>query len=139
MVLENPDNISKKVLSKGLDSGTAFEILSIDIADVDVGKNIGAELQADQATSDLKVAQAKAETKRAMAVAEEQVMKARVVEMKAKVVEAESLVPQAMAEAFRSGNLGIMDYYKMKNVVADTHMRDSLAGIDNDQTSEINK
>jgi uncharacterized protein YqfA (UPF0365 family) len=126
VVLENPDYISKKVLDKGLDSGTAFEILSIDIADVDVGKNVGAELQADQASSDLKVAQAKAETRRAMAVAEEQEMKARVVEMKAKVVEAEAEVPKAMAEAFRKGNLGIMDYYKMKNIQADTTMRENI-------------
>jgi len=126
VVLENPDYISKKVLDKGLDSGTAFEILSIDIADVDVGKNVGAELQADQASSDLKVAQAKAETRRAMAVAEEQEMKARVVEMRSKVVEAEAEVPKAMAEAFRKGNLGIMDYYKMKNIQADTTMRENI-------------
>ncbi|MFO7811250.1 MAG: flotillin-like protein FloA [Candidatus Delongbacteria bacterium] len=126
-VLENPDNISKKVLERGLDSGTAFEILSIDIADVDVGKNVGADLQADQATSDLKVAQAKAETRRAMAVAEEQEMKARVVEMRSKVVEAEAEVPLAMAQAFREGNLGVMDYYKMKNIQADTAMRDNIS------------
>ena len=111
-VLENPDNISKTVLAKGLDSGTAFEILSIDIADVDVGKNIGAELQTDQAEADKRIAQAKAEERRAMAVAEEQEMKARVQEMRAKVVEAEAEVPLAMAEAFRNGNLGIMDYRK---------------------------
>ena len=129
VVLENPDNISKTVLARGLDSGTAFEILSIDIADVDVGKNIGAELQADQAASDLKVAQAKAETRRAMAVAEEQEMQARVVEMKSKVVEAEAEVPKAMAQAFRDGNLGIMDYYKMKNIQADTGMRDNIADV----------
>ena len=135
VVLENPDNISQRVLSKGLDSGTAYEILSIDIADIDVGKNIGAELQADQANSDLKVAQAKAETKRAMAVAEEQEMKAKVVEMKAKVVEAEAKVPLAMAEAFRSGNLGIMDYYKMKNIVADTSMRENISKIDDDDNN----
>ena len=128
VVLENPDFISKKVLEKGLDSGTAFEILSIDIADVDVGKNVGAELQADQASSDLKVAQAKAETRRAMAVAEEQEMKARVVEMRSKVVEAEAEVPKAMAQAFRDGNLGIMDYYKMKNIQADTSMRENITG-----------
>ncbi len=128
VVLENPDYISKKVLDKGLDAGTAFEILSIDIADVDVGKNVGAELQADQATSDLKVAQAKAETRRAMAVAEEQEMKARVVEMRSKVVEAEAQVPLAMAEAFRSGNMGIMDYYRMKNIQADTNMRENISG-----------
>ncbi|MDD3045597.1 MAG: flotillin-like protein FloA [Candidatus Delongbacteria bacterium] len=127
VVLENPDYISKKVLDKGLDAGTAFEILSIDIADVDVGKNVGAELQADQATSDLKVAQAKAETRRAMAVAEEQEMKARVVEMRSKVVEAEAQVPLAMAEAFRSGNMGIMDYYRMKNIQADTAMRENIS------------
>lgn len=127
VVLENPDYISKKVLGKGLDAGTAFEILSIDIADVDVGKNVGAELQADQATSDLKVAQAKAETRRAMAVAEEQEMKARVVEMRSKVVEAEAQVPLAMAEAFRSGNMGIMDYYRMKNIQADTAMRENIS------------
>jgi len=127
-VLENPDSISKKVLGKGLDSGTAFEILSIDIADIDVGENIGARLQADQAEADKRVAQAKAEERRAMAVAAEQEMKARVQEMRAKVVEAEAEVPKAMAEAFRSGNLGIMDYYKMKNINADTSMRDSISG-----------
>ena len=127
-VLENPDSISKKVLGKGLDSGTAFEILSIDIADIDVGENIGARLQADQAEADKRVAQAKAEERRAMAVAAEQEMKARVQEMRAKVVEAEAEVPKAMAEAFRSGNLGIMDYYKMKNINADTSMRNSIAG-----------
>ncbi len=132
-VLENPDNISKMVLARGLDSGTAFEILSIDIADVDVGKNIGADLQADQAASDLKVAQAKAETKRAMAVAEEQQMKAKVVEMQAKVVEAEAQVPAAMAEAFREGNLGIMDYYKMKNISADTTMRENISDMQEDE------
>ena len=131
-VLENPDNISKMVLARGLDSGTAFEILSIDIADVDVGKNIGADLQADQAASDLKVAQAKAETKRAMAVAEEQQMKAKVVEMQAKVVEAEAEVPAAMADAFRKGNLGIMDYYKMKNISADTTMRENISDMQED-------
>ncbi|RLD12565.1 MAG: UPF0365 family protein [Chlamydiae bacterium] len=127
-VLENPDSISKKVLSKGLDAGTAFEILSIDIADIDVGENIGARLQADQAEADKRVAQAKAEERRAMAVAAEQEMKARVQEMRAKVVEAEAEVPKAMAEAFRSGNLGIMDYYKMKNINADTSMRNNIAG-----------
>ena len=127
-VLENPDSISQKVLGKGLDSGTAFEILSIDIADIDVGENIGARLQADQAEADKRVAQAKAEERRAMAVAAEQEMKARVQEMRAKVVEAEAEVPKAMAEAFRSGNLGIMDYYKMKNINADTSMRNSIAG-----------
>ncbi len=126
-VLENPDMISKTVLKKGLDSGTAYEILSIDIADVDVGKNIGAELETDRAEADKKIAQAKAEEKRAMAFAEEQVMKARVKEMEAKVVEAEAQVPLAMAEAFRSGNLGIMDYYRMQNISADTKMRDQIA------------
>ncbi len=126
-VLENPDMISKTVLSKGLDAGTAYEILSIDIADVDVGKNIGAELETDRAEADKKIAQAKAEEKRAMAFAQEQEMKARVQEMRAKVVEAEALVPMAMAEAFRSGNLGIMDYYKMQNIVADTRMRETIA------------
>ena len=126
-VLENPDMISKTVLSKGLDAGTAYEILSIDIADVDVGKNIGAELETDRAEADKKIAQAKAEEKRAMAFAQEQEMKARVQEMKAKVVESEATVPLAMAEAFRSGNLGIMDYYKMQNISADTRMRDTIA------------
>jgi uncharacterized protein YqfA (UPF0365 family) len=125
-VLENPDMISKSVLAKGLDSGTAYEILSIDIADVDVGKNIGADLETDRAEADKKIAQAKAEERRAMAFAVEQEMKARVQEMRAKVVEAEAEVPLAMAEAFRSGNLGIMDYYKMKNIMADTKMRDTI-------------
>ncbi len=120
-VLENPDSISRNVLDKGLNHGTAFEILSIDIADIDVGKNIGAQLQADQAEADLRVAQAKAETRRAMAVALEQ-------EMKAKVVEAESEVPKAMAEAFRAGNLGVLDYYKLDNIASDTSMRQSIAG-----------
>lgn len=124
-VLENPDSISKYVLERGLDAGTAFEILSIDIADVDVGRNIGAELQTDQAEADKKIAQAKAEERRAMAMAAEQ-------EMRAKVVEAEAEVPLAMAEAFRSGRLGVMDYYKMENVQADTRMRGSIAG-DEDQ------
>ena len=130
-VLENPDSISKAVLDKGLNQGTAFEILSIDIADIDVGKNIGAQLQADQAEADLRVAQAKAETRRAMAVALEQ-------EMKAKVVEAESEVPKAMAQAFREGNLGVMDYYKLNNVAADTSMRESIAdtGEEQDITEE---
>ncbi|MEP2771335.1 MAG: flotillin-like protein FloA [Fulvivirga sp.] len=126
-VLENPDKISKLVLQRGLDAGTAFEILSIDIADVDVGTNIGAKLQTDQASADLKVAEAKAEERRAMAVAEEQEMKAKAQEAKAKVIEAEAEVPKAMAEAFRSGNLGIMDYYKMENIQADTDMRESIA------------
>ncbi|MBX7109247.1 MAG: flotillin-like protein FloA [Chitinophagales bacterium] len=127
-VLENPDSISKVVLAKGLDAGTAFEILSIDIADIDVGKNIGAQLQMDQANADKNIAQAKAEERRAMAVATEQEMKARGTEMRAKVIEAEALIPQAMAEAFRNGNMGIMDYYKMKNIQADTSMRESLGG-----------
>lgn len=126
-VLENPDLISQTVLGKGLDSGTAFEILSIDIADVDIGKNIGAELQTEQAEADKKIAQAKAEERRAMAVASEQEMKARVVEMRAKVVEAEAAVPLAMSEALRSGNIGVMDYVNYKNVQADTGMRDSIA------------
>ncbi len=136
-VLENPDNISRAVLEKGLDAGTAFEILSIDIADLDVGKNIGASLQADQAEADLRVAQAKAETRRAMAVAEEQEMTARTQEMKAKVVEAEAEVPKAMAQAFRDGNLGIMDYYKMENIKSDTGMRDAISGSDT-ETSDDN-
>ena len=137
-VLENPDKISKAVLDKGLDAGTAFEILSIDIADLDVGKNIGASLQADQAEADLRVAQAKAETRRAMAVAEEQEMTAKTQEMKAKVVEAESEVPRAMAHAFREGNMGIMDYYKMENIKSDTTMRDSISdtGIDSKQEED---
>ena len=126
-VLENPDSISKLVLTKGLDSGTAFEILSIDIADVDVGKNIGAILQMDQANADKNIAQAKAEERRAMAVAQEQEMKAKAQEARAKVILAEAEVPLAMAEAFRNGNLGIMDYYRMENIKADTQMRDSIA------------
>lgn len=125
-VLENPDTISKTVLGKGLDSGTAFEILSIDIADIDIGKNIGAELQMDQANADKNIAQAKAEERRAMAVAIEQEMKAKAQEARAKVIEAEVQIPLAMADAFKNGNLGIMDYYKMKNIQADTDMRDSL-------------
>ena len=135
-VLENPDSISKAVLAKGLDAGTAYEILSIDIADVDVGKNVGAHLQADQAEADLQVAKARAETRRAMAVAAEQEMTARVEEMRAKVVEAEAEVPKAMAQAFREGNLGIMDYYTMKNIQADTGMRDSIAGTDKKEEPE---
>ncbi len=127
-VLENPDMISKTVLGKGLDSGTGFEILSIDIADVDVGENVGANLQIAQANADKQIAQAKAEERRAMAHAQEQEMIARVQEMRARVVEAEAEVPKAMADAFRNGNLGIMDYYRMKNVVADTDMRSSIAG-----------
>lgn len=130
-VLENPDRISKNVLSKGLDSGTAFEILSIDIADVDVGRNIGAQLQADQAEADKKIAQAKAEERRAMAVAQEQEMQAEVRRMKAKVVEAESQVPLALAEALKSGKMGYMDYFKMNNINADTNMRNSISGDDN--------
>ena len=126
-VLENPDFISRVVLEKGLDAGTAFEILSIDIADIDVGKNIGAKLQMDQAEADKNIAQAKAEERRAMAVALEQEMKAKAQEARAKVILAEAEVPLAMAEAFRNGNLGVMDYYKMKNVMADTQMRESIA------------
>jgi uncharacterized protein YqfA (UPF0365 family) len=127
-VLENPDMISKTVLAKGLDSGTAFDILSIDIADVDVGKNIGAELQTDQAEADKRIAQAKAEERRALAVAVEQEQKARVQEMRAKVVEAEAQIPLAMAEAFRKGNLGVMDFARYRNIQADTQMRASIAG-----------
>jgi len=126
-VLENPDKISKLVLSKGLDSGTAYEILSIDIADIDVGSNIGAKLQIDQANADLKVAEAKAEERRAMAVAVEQEMKAKAQAARAKVIEAEAEIPMAIAAAFRSGNLGIMDYYRMKNIQADTEMREQIA------------
>ncbi len=127
-VLENPDSISKVVLRKGLDSGTAFEILSIDIADIDIGKNIGAVLQMDQAQADKNIAQAKAEERRAMAVAQEQEMKARAQEARANVIQAEALIPQAIAEAFKSGNLGIMDYYKFQNIQADTKMRESISG-----------
>lgn len=126
-VLENPDMVSRTVLAKGLDSGTAFEILSIDIADVDVGKNIGAQLQTDQAEADKRIAQAKAEERRAMAVAREQEMIAYVQEMRAKVVEAESEVPRALAEALKEGKLGVMDYYNMQNIMADTSMRDNIA------------
>lgn len=126
-VLENPDSISKTVLSKGLDSGTAFEILSIDIADVDVGRNIGAQLQTDQAEADKNIAQAKAEERRSMAIAEEQEMRAQVQRMQAKVVESEAQVPLAMAEALRAGKLGVMDYYKMQNIDADTQMRSSIS------------
>ncbi len=126
-VLENPDKISKLVLSRGLDAGTAFEILSIDIADVDVGKNIGADLQTDQAAADLKVAEAKAEERRAMAVAVEQEMKAKAQEARAKVILEEAEIPKAIADAFRSGNLGVMDYYKMQNIQADTDMRESIS------------
>ncbi|MGC4022489.1 MAG: flotillin-like protein FloA [Cyclobacteriaceae bacterium] len=127
-VLENPDKISKLVLSRGLDAGTAFEILSIDIADVDVGANIGAKLQTDQAAADLKVAEAKAEERRAMAVAVEQEMKAKAQEARAKVIEAEAEIPKSIAQAFVNGNLGVMDYYKMQNVQADTEMRQSISG-----------
>ena len=126
-VLENPDNISKLVLRKGLDSGTAFEILSIDIADIDIGKNIGAALQIDQAQADKSIAQAKAEERRAMAIALEQEMRAKAQEARAKVIEAEAELPRAMAQAFLSGNLGIMDYYRMKNIESDTNMRQNIA------------
>jgi uncharacterized protein YqfA (UPF0365 family) len=126
-VLENPDTISKVVLNKGLDAGTAFEILSIDIADIDIGKNIGAMLMMDQAEADKNIAQAKAEERRAMAVATEQEMKAKAQEARAHVIEAEAEIPKAMAEAFRNGNLGVMDYYKLKNIDADTSMRDSIS------------
>jgi uncharacterized protein YqfA (UPF0365 family) len=129
-VLENPDSISKRVLEKGLDAGTAYEILSIDIADVDVGDNVGARLQTEQAEANKNIAQAAAETRRALAVATEQEMKARTQEMQAKVVEAEAQVPLAMAEAFRSGRLGVMDYYRMQNIQSDTQMRSSIAGED---------
>jgi len=132
-VLENPDRISKTVLAKGLDSGTQFEILSIDIADVDVGENVGAKLQAEQAEADKRTAQARAEAQRAQAVATEQEMRARTQEMRAKVVEAEAQVPQAMAEAFRNGNLGIMDYQRLKNMQADTAMRETIAGSEKGQ------
>lgn len=135
-VLEKPDLISQTVLSKGLDAGTAFEILSIDIADVDVGKNIGAELQTEQAEADKKIAQAKAEERRAMAVATEQEMKAKVQEMRAKVVEAEAEVPLAMAEALKSGNIGVMDYMNFKNISADTDMRDSIGKLSNEKKDD---
>ena len=134
IVLENPDAISKAVLNKGLDSGTAYSILSIDIADVDVGKNVGAHLDADQAEADKKVAQAKAESRRAMAVAAEQEMRAKVQDMRAKVIEAEAQVPQAMAQAFKEGNLGIMDYYKMQNIKSDTDMRSSISKGDDENS-----
>ena len=135
-VLENPDAISKTVLSKGLEAGTAFEILSIDIADVDVGRNVGAQLQTDQAEADKRIAQAKAEERRAMAVAYEQEMKAAVQEMRAKVVEAEAEVPKAMAQALREGKLGVMDYYNMQNVIADTQMRNSISETGVEPTSQ---
>lgn len=138
-VLENPDMISQTVLGKGLDSGTAFEILSIDIADVDIGKNIGAILQTDQAEADKNIAQAKAEERRAMAVAQEQEMRARVEEMRAKVVEAEAEVPLAMAEALREGNIGVMDYMNIKNIDADTEMRDSFGKLTKDSSDEDKK
>ncbi|MDQ7816049.1 MAG: flotillin-like protein FloA [Melioribacteraceae bacterium] len=137
-VLENPDNISKVVLSKGLDAGTAFEILSIDIADVDVGTNIGAILQTDQAEADLKVARAKAEERRAAAVASEQEMNAEVAKMRAKVVEAEAEIPKAIAEAFREGNLGVMDYYNLRNIQADTEMRNTIAKPDEKKDKDQN-
>jgi len=136
-VLENPDKISKIVLDKGLEAGTAFEILSIDIADIDVGRNIGAQLQTDQAEADKRIAQAKAEERRAMAVAIEQEMRAQVQEMRAKVVEAEAEVPLAMAAALREGNLGVMDYYNMMNVVSDTQMRHSIAGNDEQKRADV--
>lgn len=135
-VLENPDSISKTVLGKGLDSGTAFEILSIDIADVDVGRNIGAKLQMEQAEADKKIAQAKAEERRAMAVAKEQEMIAEVQAMRAKLVEAEAQVPLALAEALKAGNLGVMDYYNMKNILADTDMRSSISKIAEDDKKQ---
>ncbi|MGG0740001.1 flotillin-like protein FloA [Niallia taxi] len=138
-VLENPDMISQTVLSKGLDAGTAFEILSIDIADVDIGKNIGAELQTEQAEADKKIAQAKAEERRAMAVAQEQEMKAKVQEMRAKVVEAEAEVPMAMSDALRSGNIGVMDYMNLQNITADTEMRGSIGKLNSDNTDEDSK
>ncbi|WP_304263263.1 flotillin-like protein FloA [Kallipyga massiliensis] len=137
-VLENPDNISKTVLNKGLDSGTAFEILSIDIADVDVGRNIGAKLQTDQAEADKRISQAKAEERRAQAVAAEQEMIAEIRRQRAKVVEAEAEVPRALSEALRSGNLGVMDYYNMNNIQSDTRMRDSIAGNEKHDGDEEN-
>ncbi|WP_174613849.1 flotillin-like protein FloA [Virgibacillus ihumii] len=138
-VLENPDSISQNVLSRGLDAGTAFEILSIDIADIDIGKNIGAILQTDQAEADKNIAQAKAEERRAMAVAQEQEMAAKVEEMRAKVVEAEADVPRALAEALRSGNLGVMDYMNYKNIDADTDMRDSIGKLSQDDDEDSKK
>src|SRR5690606_29767235 len=135
-VLENPDSISRTVLAKGLDSGTAFEILSIDIADVDVGRNIGAKLQMEQADADKKIAQAKAEERRAMAVAKEQEMIADVQAMRAKVVEAESEVPLALAAALREGKIGVMDYYNMRNILADTEMRNSISKLAEDEKDD---
>ena len=129
-VLENPNMISRKVLESGLDAGTAFEILSIDIADVDVGQNIGARLETDRAEADKKIAQAKAEERRAMAYAAEQEMKAKVMEVRAKLVESEAQVPMAMSDALRNGRLGVMDYYNLKNIQADTQMRNQLGGVD---------
>lgn len=137
-VLENPDSISRTVLSKGLDAGTAFEILSIDIADVDVGRNIGAQLQTDQAEADKRIAQAKAEERRAMAVAKEQEMVASVQEMRAKVVEAEAEIPKAMAHALREGKIGVMDYYQLQNVMADTDMRKSISKLTKDDEPNTN-
>nr|HPM00415.1 flotillin-like FloA family protein [Bacillota bacterium] len=138
-VLENPDLISRTVLAKGLDSGTAFEILSIDIADVDVGRNIGAQLQTDQAEADKRIAQAKAEERRAMAVAKEQEMKAAVQEMRAKVVESEAEVPKALADALRNGRMGVMDYYQLQNVQADTLMRDAISKVGKSDSIEKEK
>jgi len=138
-VLENPDLISRTVLAKGLDSGTAFEILSIDIADVDVGRNIGAQLQTDQAEADKRIAQAKAEERRAMAVAKEQEMKAAVQEMRAKVVEAEAEVPKALADALRNGKLGVMDHYQLQNIQADTQMRDTISKVSKNDSIEKEK
>ena len=138
-VLENPDLISRTVLAKGLDSGTAFEILSIDIADVDVGRNIGAQLQTDQAEADKRIAQAKAEERRAMAVAKEQEMKAAVQEMRAKVVESEAEVPKALADALRNGKMGVMDYYQLQNVQADTQMRDAISKVGKSDSIEKEK
>lgn len=137
-VLENPDLISKTVLDKGLDAGTAFEILSIDIADVDVGRNIGAELQIDQAEADKRIAQAKAEERRAMAIALEQEMRAKTQEMRANVIAAEAEVPKALSEAFRKGNLGVFDYYQLQNLIADTNMRNHLGGADKDTKKKDN-
>lgn len=139
MVLENPDKISNTVLNKGLDSGTAYEILSIDVADVDVGKNIGAQLQTDQAEADKRIAQAKAEERRAMAVAKEQEMIAAVQQMRAKVVEAEAEVPRALAQALREGNLGVMDYYQLKNIMADTDMRQNISKISGQELPDDDK
>lgn len=137
-VLENPDSISKTVLAKGLDAGTAFEILSIDIADIDVGRNIGAQLQMDQAEADKRIAQATAEERRALAVAQEQEMRAKTQEMRAEVVKAEAEVPKAIAAALKAGNIGVMDYYNMENVMADTKMRNSISGVDK-KTEKTNK